>query len=76
MIMISNRQAQVLKLASGTVVAIEGWVGNWAAYRGCPGDSAEDVAYHGDKLSYEEAAQVFPVWDKRLTWSEGEDGRG
>ncbi len=66
--MIDNRQAWVIESTSGHVVAKEGWAGDWAAYRGRPGESAEDVAHHGDKLSHEEAARLFPQIDRVFRW--------
>jgi hypothetical protein len=42
------------------VVAVEGAVNDWAAYAQDSHWEPEHVAHRGDKLSAEEAAEIFP----------------
>lgn len=55
------------------VVAVEGDVGDWAAYIGAvPGNNhfkeIEIVASHGTKLDKEIAELIFPNWAKSYRW--------
>ena len=43
-----------------TVVLVAGEIGDYAAYAGCGGkEHAEDIARHGDKITFEEAKCHF-----------------
>ena len=42
------------------VVAVIGWAGDFAAYQYYVNSSDEDCAARGDKISAEEARQLFP----------------
>ena len=50
-----------LERAPVTVVLVAGQIGDYAAYVGCGSKAeADDIARHGDKLSFEEACIHFP----------------
>ena len=50
-----------------TVVAVEGSIGDWAAYLETP-QSGKQVAEFGDKLPESVAEEIFPEWAKRFAW--------
>ncbi len=50
-----------------TVVAVEGYHDDWAAYFETPWTGLP-VAEYGNKLPEEVAAALFPEWAKRLKW--------
>jgi hypothetical protein len=50
------------------IVAVEGAVGDWAAYEGPCKDGAMEVMRTGCKLSMALAASLFPDWAPRLNW--------
>ena len=54
-------------------VAVEGQVGDWAAYIGavpghCHRVEYESVRKSGAKLPYKIARVIFPYWDENLVW--------
>lgn len=50
-----------MERAPVTVVLVEGGIGDYAAYVGLGDKSkAEDIAQHGDKISFAEACCHFP----------------
>lgn len=51
-----------------TVVAVEGGVGDWAAYCQVPWITPEMAASNGDKLPKETAEEIFPEWAKKYKW--------
>ena len=67
----TNQELERLKLSTlhyyNFYVAIEGSVGDWACYVGNRTQSFADVASYGDKISEEEARQLFPEF-KNLRW--------
>ena len=50
------------------VVATEGGADVWAAYARPMPTTAQEVRSNGEKISYEEAARLFPEWAERLSW--------
>jgi hypothetical protein len=48
-------------------VAVEGEVDDWACYVGARTDSIEHVKDYGDKISEEEARELFPEFEN-LRW--------
>ena len=44
------------------VVAVTGWSGDWAVYRGPADWTAEEVARQGDKIAREAAEGLFPTF--------------
>ena len=44
------------------VVAVTGWSGDWAAYRGPSDWTDEQVAKQGDKITAEAAEGLFPTF--------------
>lgn len=48
-------------------VAVEGSVGDWACYFGAKSKGVEEVRCYGDKISEEEARELFPEFE-HLTW--------
>lgn len=48
-------------------VAVEGAVKDWACYVGKKSDSVDKVYRYGDKISEEEARELFPEFEK-LRW--------
>jgi len=50
-----------------TVVAVEGSIGDWAAYFETP-QSGKRVAENGDKLPKDLAEELFPEWAEKFTW--------
>lgn len=51
-------------------VAVEGFIGDWAAYGAnkLTDEGGVSIACNGDKLSYSVAKAVFPHWGEELTW--------
>jgi len=50
-----------------TIVAVEGAIGDWAAYMETP-QSGSMVAEYGDKLPKETAELIFPEGAKKYHW--------
>ena len=52
------------------VVAIQGAVGDWAAYFETPfsREFRRPTQYAGNKLTQKLAEELFPEWKERLTW--------
>ena len=51
-----------------TVVAVESYFGDWAAYFQTPYTPFGNVGDFGNKLPEGAAEQIFPDWAKRLKW--------
>ncbi len=50
-----------------TVVAVEGSIGDWAAYFETPSSGCR-VKENGDKFPKDVAEQIFPDWATKYTW--------
>lgn len=50
-----------------SIVAIEGSIGDWAAYMETP-DSGPQVALYGDKIPRVLAEELFPLWANNYAW--------
>jgi len=53
-----------------TVTAMEGAVGDWAAYSDGPEPEAKAALGRGRKLPKKAAASIFPEWASRLKYRE------
>ncbi len=51
-----------------TVIAVEGYYGDWAAYFETPDTPFRNVADYGNKLPEKAATEIFPEWPKTLKW--------